>query len=201
MIMRVLFVLLLKRVLNFRILQEQAWVSNWTWGFIPFHWLFLWLTSVTERNFFTSNLNYSPLYKACLFNLHLPPSSSAAAPTAAALLSPYHHLVVIIIISSQSTSASTSSIPATAALKNSRCLLSVAITYWLTFIAFIKNHNFHQSNRHKNIIDMANSNTNSIIICGKRATSIKYVNSMNNCWLKPVLNKAQWKKTWKYFVM
>ena len=30
-------------------------VSNWVWGFIPFYWLFLWLTSVTERKFYVQS--------------------------------------------------------------------------------------------------------------------------------------------------
>ena len=84
-------------------------------------------------------------------------------------------------------------------IKITRWLLSVAIAYWLAFIAYIKKHNghkFYQSNRHKNIIDMANFNTNSMILWGERATSIRYVNSISSCWPKLILNKAQWKKTW-----
>ena len=104
--------------------------------------------------------------------------------------------------SSLSASASLSSIPAPLALNITHYLHSVAITYWLTFITYIKkqnDHNFHQSVT-KIIIYVTNCNKNSIIR-DERATFAKYVNSVSNCWLKLVLNKAQWNISWKYFVM
>ena len=52
--------------------------------------------------------------------------------------------------------------------------------------------------RKKIIIDIANCNINRIM-WGERSTFVKYVNSISNYWLQLVLNKAQWKKSWKYF--
>ena len=50
----------------------------------------------------------------------------------------------------------------------------------------------------KIIIDMANCNTNSIIIWGERATSIKYVNSISKCWLK-LVPRSSMKENMKIF--
>ena len=61
----------------------------------------------------------------------------------------HHHYIIAIDVGVTIFT----SIPTPAALKITRCLLSVAITYWLAVIAYIKkhnNHNFHLSNRHKN---------------------------------------------------
>ena len=69
----VFFFLLLKRVLNFRILQEHECLIESGVSFLPIDCYYG--LRVLLKESFTSNLNYLPLYNACLFNLHLPSSS------------------------------------------------------------------------------------------------------------------------------